>query len=95
MSSAAGPDAQHAPAPRRAGSLRNRLSLALALVLLAAGGLLALALQEFPRRLVEDYVLSRLEHDADHHYARTDRRASGCSSTRSVFRRPARPSRSP
>lgn len=77
MSSAAGPDAQHAPAPRRAGSLRNRLSLALALVLLAAGGLLALALQEFPRRLVEDYVLSRLEHDADHLYARVLEAAGG------------------
>jgi signal transduction histidine kinase len=50
-------------------SLRNRLSLALALVLLAAGGLLAIGLQDFPRRLVEDYVLSRLQHDTDQLYA--------------------------
>ncbi|NLF55613.1 MAG: sensor histidine kinase [Thauera phenolivorans] len=77
MSSAAGPEAGRTPARRRAGSLRNRLSLALALVLLAAGGLLAFALQEFPRRLVEDYMLSRLEHDADHLYARVLEAADG------------------
>jgi signal transduction histidine kinase len=50
-------------------SLRNRLSLAAAFVLLVAGALLAVGLQEFPRRLVEDYVLSRLERDADLLYA--------------------------
>ncbi|HQZ01952.1 MAG TPA: sensor histidine kinase [Thauera sp.] len=51
-------------------SLLNRLSLAMALVLLAAGLLLAFALQDFPRRLVEDYVVSRLQHDADLLYVR-------------------------
>lgn len=51
-------------------SLRNRLSLALSLVLLAAAGLLAFGLQDFPRRLVDDYVGSRLQHDADLLYAR-------------------------
>lgn len=51
-------------------SLRNRLTLALSLVLIGAGALLALGLQDFPRRLVEDYVRSRLEHDADLLYAR-------------------------
>ena len=51
-------------------SLRNRLSLALSLVLLAAAALLALGLQDFPRRLVEDFVGSRLRHDADLLYAR-------------------------
>lgn len=51
-------------------SLRNRLSLALSLVLIGAGALLAVGLQDFPRRLVEDYVRSRLEHDADLLYAR-------------------------
>lgn len=52
-------------------SLRTRLSLALSAVLLAAGGLLAFGLQDFPRRLVEDYVAARLEHDAELLYART------------------------
>lgn len=51
-------------------SLRNRLSAGLALVLLAVAALLAAGLQEFPRRLVEGYVLSRLEHDAALLYAR-------------------------
>ncbi len=51
-------------------SLRNRLSLALSLVLLAAAGILAFGLQDFPRRLVEDFVGSRLRHDADLLYAR-------------------------
>src|SRR5690606_39782974 len=51
-------------------SLRNRLSLALSLVLLVAAGLLAFGLQDFPRRLVEDFVGSRLQHDADLPYAR-------------------------
>ncbi len=46
-------------------SLRNRLTLSLSLLLLATGALLAFALQHFPRDLVEGYVLSRLEHDAD------------------------------
>ncbi len=51
-------------------SLRNRLSLAMALVLLGAGALLVFALQAFPRQLVEDYVASRLQHDADLLYVR-------------------------
>ena len=51
-------------------SLLNRLSLAMALVLLGAGLLLGFALQDFPRRLVEDYVVSRLQHDADLLYVR-------------------------
>ena len=46
-------------------SIRRRLSLTLALVLLAAGVLLAFALRDFPRRMVEEYVLARLDHDAD------------------------------
>jgi signal transduction histidine kinase len=41
------------------------LSLAVSLVLLVAGVLLAVGLQQFPRRLVENYVLSRLQRDAD------------------------------
>lgn len=51
-------------------SLLNRLSLAMAAVLVAAGLLLALALRDFPRHLVEDYVVSRLQHDADLLYVR-------------------------
>ncbi|WP_287365711.1 sensor histidine kinase [Thauera sp.] len=51
-------------------SLRNHLSFAMAAVLVAAGLLLAIALQDFPRRLVEDYVVSRLQHDADLLYVR-------------------------
>lgn len=51
-------------------SLLSRLSLAMALVLIGAGLLLAFALQDFPRRLVEDYVVSRLQHDADLIYVR-------------------------
>ncbi len=51
-------------------SLLNRLSLAMALVLIGAGALLALTLQEFPRRLVEDFVISRLRHDVDLLYVR-------------------------
>ena len=51
-------------------SLLSRLSLAMALVLIGAGLLLAFALQDFPRRLVEDYVVSRLQHDADLLYVR-------------------------
>lgn len=51
-------------------SLRSRLSLALALVLVGAGALLALGLQAFPRELVEGYVVSRLQHDAELLYAR-------------------------
>lgn len=51
-------------------SLRRRLSLTLALVLIAAGALLAVGLQDFPRRLVEDYVAGRLGHDADLLYVR-------------------------
>lgn len=51
-------------------SLRNRLSLALSVVLLVAAGMLAFGLQDFPRRLVEDFVGSRLQHDADLLYAR-------------------------
>ena len=46
-------------------SIRRRLSLTLALVLLAAGVLLAFALRDFPRRMVEEHVLARLDHDAD------------------------------
>lgn len=51
-------------------SLRRRLSLTLALVLIAAGALLAVGLQDFPRRLMEDYVAGRLGHDADLLYVR-------------------------
>ncbi|ENO87100.1 sensor histidine kinase [Thauera linaloolentis] len=51
-------------------SLLNRLSLAMALVLVAAGLLLAFALQDFPRQLVEEYVVSRLKNDADLLYVR-------------------------
>ncbi|GMV01703.1 MAG: sensor histidine kinase [Burkholderiaceae bacterium] len=51
-------------------SLRNRLSLALSLVLLAAAALLAIGLQDFPRRLVEGFVGARLEHDAEMLYTR-------------------------
>lgn len=51
-------------------SLRNRLSLWLALVLVAAAALLAAGLERYPRELVEGYMLSRLEHDADLLYAR-------------------------
>ncbi|MBS0512269.1 MAG: sensor histidine kinase [Proteobacteria bacterium] len=46
-------------------SLLRRLSLSLAIVLLIAGAALALGLQGFPRALVEEYVASRLRHDAD------------------------------
>lgn len=46
-------------------SIRRRLSLTLALVLVAAGALLALALRDFPRRMVEDHVVTRLDQDAD------------------------------
>lgn len=51
-------------------SLRYRLSLSLAAVLIGAGVLLGLALQSFPRGLVQDYVLSRLRHDADRLFVR-------------------------
>lgn len=51
-------------------SLRNRLSLSLSLVLLLAGTLLALGLQDFPRHLVREYVLARLAQDADLLYVR-------------------------
>ncbi|WP_374244015.1 ATP-binding protein [Zoogloea sp.] len=51
-------------------SLRRRLSLTLALVLIAAGVLLAVGLQDFPRRLVERHVAGRLGHDADLIYVR-------------------------
>lgn len=51
-------------------SLRNRLSVAVSLVLLAAAALLAFGLQEFPRRLLEGYLLSGLQRDADLLYAR-------------------------
>src|SRR5690606_39895141 len=50
---------------RRMSSLRNRLTLALTLVLAAMAALLAIGLQHFPRELVERYVASRLEHDAE------------------------------
>jgi len=50
-------------------SLRNRLSLSLSLVLLVAAGLLAFGLQDFPRRLMHDYVLTRLRQDAELLYA--------------------------
>lgn len=51
-------------------SLLNRLSLAMALVLLGAVAVLAFALQDFSRHLVEDYVAARLRHDADLLYVR-------------------------
>jgi len=58
-------------------SLRRRLSLTLALVLIAAGVLLAVGLQDFPRRLVERHVAGRLGHDADLIYVRLDGKAIG------------------
>lgn len=42
----------------------------MALVLLGAGAVLAFALQDFSRNLVEDYVSARLRHDADLLYVR-------------------------
>ncbi len=73
-------------------SLRNRLSLTLSLVLLAAAALLAFGLQDFPRRLVEDFVGSRLEHDADMLYARVldapDPEAAAQDAGGSVYRLP-------
>jgi len=73
-------------------SLLNRLSLAMAVVLVAAGLLLALALQDFPRRLVEDYVISRLQHDADLLYIRVldaaDPEASVQSAAGTVYQLP-------
>ncbi|MBS0544811.1 MAG: sensor histidine kinase [Proteobacteria bacterium] len=51
-------------------SLLRRLSLSLAVVLVLAGAGLALGLQGFPRAMVEDYVVSRLRHDADQLYVR-------------------------
>jgi signal transduction histidine kinase len=53
-------------------SLRNRLTLALTLVLAAMAALLAIGLQHFPRELVERYVASRLEHDAEMLYVHLD-----------------------
>src|SRR5690606_37137905 len=55
---------------RRMSSLRRRLAVALSLVLLAVAALLALGLQHYPRELVESYVVSRLEHDAETLYVR-------------------------
>jgi len=51
-------------------SLLHRLSISLATVLVLAGALLTVGLQAFPRGLVENYVLSRLRHDADLLYVR-------------------------
>ncbi len=51
-------------------SLRARLSLALSAVLIAAGLLLATGLKDFPRQMVHDFIVSRLQHDADLLYAR-------------------------
>jgi len=56
-------------------SLRNRLTLALTLVLAAVAALLAIGLQHFPRELVERYVASRLEHDAERLYVQFDEAA--------------------
>lgn len=53
-------------------SLRNRLTLALTLVLAAMAALLAIGLQHFPRELVERYVASRLGHDAEMLYVHLD-----------------------
>lgn len=61
-------------------SLRNRLTLALTLVLAAVAALLAIGLQHFPRELVERYVASRLEHDAEMLYVHFDE-AAGASAT--------------
>ena len=73
-------------------SLRNRLSLALSLVLLAAAALLAIGLQDFPRRLVEGFVGARLEHDAEMLYTRVldaaDPEAAAQDAAGSFFRLP-------
>ncbi len=56
-------------------SLRRRLSVTLALVLLAAGALLAVEPAGLSRAgWSEDYALSRLHHDADLLYVRLHRR---------------------
>ncbi|MBN8441811.1 MAG: sensor histidine kinase [Thauera sp.] len=67
-------------------SLRRRLSISLAAVLLAGGALLAFGLQAFPRHLVEDYVLSRLRHDADLLYVRTLEAAADLASLETATR---------
>lgn len=51
-------------------SLRSRLTLALSLVLVVAAALLVIGLQRFARELVDGYVVTRLEHDAEMLYAR-------------------------
>lgn len=51
-------------------SLRSRLTLSLSLLLIVAVALLAVGFERFSRGLVEQYVFSRLEHDADLLYAR-------------------------
>lgn len=51
-------------------SLRSRLTLSLSLLLVVAAVLLTVGFERFSRELVEQYVLSRLEHDADLLYAR-------------------------
>lgn len=51
-------------------SLRSRLTLSLSLLLIVTVALLTIGFERFSRELVEQYVLSRLEHDADLLYAR-------------------------
>src|SRR5690606_10008909 len=55
---------------RRMKSLRSGLPLSLSRLLVVGVALLAVGFERFSRELGEQYVLSRLEHDADLLYAR-------------------------